>query len=290
MTTCKLCGSNEKLEISHILPKFIFRYQKKTSPTGFIRTTENPNKTVQDGIKTEFLCGKCEDILSVWETKFANEIFYPYQNNPAVKIEYGKWLSKYLASVSFRVLSYHHHNNMLSHFDDEMLNCVPTAIDNLCNFILDKNPHPKEQRQLLILLDTLNPQTSTFISQDFNLYLSRAIDIDIITNDSDSFIYIKYLKFLQLCPIKLKTNKGWKTARINNSQGVLQPQNQELPDYVVHRLKKGAAMLEDSIGNVSENQAKIISNRTALIPIKKLLEYPIAEAIITDIQQQTLSK
>lgn len=107
--TCRLCNKEANLEVSHILPKFIFKYHKKTSPTGNIRSTKNPNLTTRDGEKLPFLCSECEDIFSKWETRFATDIFHPYQNNELTKFTYGDWLYKYLASVSFRVLVYVYH-------------------------------------------------------------------------------------------------------------------------------------------------------------------------------------
>lgn len=64
MNKCALCGNEAELELSHILPKFLFRYQKKSSPTGNIRSVVNPNRIVQDGEKLPFLCGGCEDLFS----------------------------------------------------------------------------------------------------------------------------------------------------------------------------------------------------------------------------------
>ncbi len=118
---CRLCDKEKSLEISHIVPKFIFRHLKKTSPTGYIRATENPNRPVQDGIKLPFLCGDCEDIFSKWETLFANKVFYPYQNDEAQEFKYEEWLTKYLASVSFRVLVYVYEDTGLDYFSPEML-------------------------------------------------------------------------------------------------------------------------------------------------------------------------
>lgn len=57
---CALCRENKELELSHIVPKFVIRYLKKTS-TGAIRNMENPNKIAQDGEKHYLLCGDCED-------------------------------------------------------------------------------------------------------------------------------------------------------------------------------------------------------------------------------------
>ena len=50
---CKLCEKKAKLEESHIVPKLIFRWLKKTSATGLLRKGADINKPVQDGLKLQ---------------------------------------------------------------------------------------------------------------------------------------------------------------------------------------------------------------------------------------------
>ena len=275
MTKCRLCQEEKDLEISHIIPKFVFRHLKKTSPTGNMRSTENPNKSTQDRLKLPFLCGDCEDLFSVWETKFANEIFFKYQEGNKNSFPHDTWLTKYLASVSFRVLSYAYYDIGLDFFNESMLRHVPMAIDRLRKYLLGESPNPGEQRQLLLLLDKAKEP----LDSDFNMYLVRGVEHDVLTTDNDSFVYIKYLKFLQLCPIKLSSNKGWKTGRISLNKGMLSVKDHELPDYVSKRLWKGTETLTSSRDSISVKQASIISSRVEVVPVKKLLESPITQAI-----------
>ncbi len=51
-------------------------------------------------------------------------------------------------------------------------------MNNLKEYLLGNNPHPKDQRQSLLLLD----KTSDEIN-DKNMYLTRAIDFDVMTTD-----------------------------------------------------------------------------------------------------------
>ena len=44
---CALCRKEADLELSHIVPKMVVRELKKTS-VGQLRSTENPNGTMQD--------------------------------------------------------------------------------------------------------------------------------------------------------------------------------------------------------------------------------------------------
>ncbi|WP_198942546.1 hypothetical protein [Methyloprofundus sedimenti] len=243
-----------------------------------MRSTDNPNKSTQDGVKLPFLCGDCEDLFSPWETKFANEIFFKYQERSESKFSYDTWLTKYLASVSFRVLAYAYYKNELGHFDENMLRHVPVAINRLRKYLLGESPNPGEQRQLLYLLD--KPVNSS--DSDFNMYLVRAIEHDILTTDTDSFIYVKYLNFLHLCPIKLSSNKGWRTGRISLSKGVLSVKDHELPDYVLNRMRSGARTLTESRQKISDKQASVISKRVGDVALERLVESPIAKAVLNN--------
>ncbi|MCC3648478.1 hypothetical protein JGK52_17595 [Cytobacillus oceanisediminis] len=61
---CALCRKDAILELSHIIPKFVYRSMKKNSPTGNMRLMSEPNRKIQDGDKQNMLCGECEDFFN----------------------------------------------------------------------------------------------------------------------------------------------------------------------------------------------------------------------------------
>ena len=77
---CKLCGKNDDLRESHFIPKFVGKWIKKTSVTGYIREKNEVQKRAQDIAKEHWLCGDCEQLFSRWEREFANKVFYPFVN------------------------------------------------------------------------------------------------------------------------------------------------------------------------------------------------------------------
>ena len=87
LTKCALCGNEAELELSHTVPKMAVRTLKKTA-IGNIRSTENPNKTIQDSEKLYMLCGDCEDLFSEKETWFASKIFHPYLKKEKTIFDY----------------------------------------------------------------------------------------------------------------------------------------------------------------------------------------------------------
>lgn len=103
---CKLCREPSELLESHIIPRFVFAWMKRTSSTGFLRNGRNPNQRQQDGLKTYLLCAACESRLNAWETPFAAHVFLPFHEQEQIVLPYDDWLLKLCVSVSWRVLTY----------------------------------------------------------------------------------------------------------------------------------------------------------------------------------------
>lgn len=100
---CALCGSDSKLELSHIIPKMVVRKLKETS-VGNIRNVDNPNSTVQDSEKHYMLCGVCEDLFSDCEKYFSDVMFQPYIKDEKTQYDYDDRLFYFLTSLSWRSL------------------------------------------------------------------------------------------------------------------------------------------------------------------------------------------
>lgn len=95
--TCALCDQEEvRLKESHIIPKFVYQWIKETSPTSYLRSSDNVNKREQDGPKEYLLCGECESHLSIMEAEFAKNIFKKIAN-------YQQQAPKILVTESMRV-------------------------------------------------------------------------------------------------------------------------------------------------------------------------------------------
>ena len=87
-STCELCCKEKDLRESHIIPKFVFDWQKESSGTGFLRSSRVPNRRVQDGAKEYMLCSDCETLFNQWETSFATNIFHPLNRRENIQFEY----------------------------------------------------------------------------------------------------------------------------------------------------------------------------------------------------------
>ncbi len=124
---CALCESERELQESHIIPRFVFKWFKETSP-GAIRSTQTPNLRIQDGAKLELLCADCENLISGWERAFCETIFTPFHLNQFKPVEYSVWALKFAVSVSWRVLQYYFRVDNLAHFTPEQKELAQDAL------------------------------------------------------------------------------------------------------------------------------------------------------------------
>lgn len=72
---CALCGEKKILQKSHLVPKFMSEWVKRTSLTGKLRNSSKPNSRQQDGEKEKMLCFECEQRFSKREKVFSRDIF-----------------------------------------------------------------------------------------------------------------------------------------------------------------------------------------------------------------------
>lgn len=92
-----------KLMKSHLIPKFVGRYIKKTSLASNLRNLHgNVNKPEQDLLKEYLLCDSCEGLLNNFETPFSNNIFRKLHDGDN-KFNYDEWLLKFVVSISWRI-------------------------------------------------------------------------------------------------------------------------------------------------------------------------------------------
>ena len=89
-----------------MLPRFLGKYLKETSATGFLTAVDlngKPSRS-QDLYKRKLLCSQCELVLNEAETFFADAVFYPFKKNELNTIPVDDRLGRFAVSVSLRAL------------------------------------------------------------------------------------------------------------------------------------------------------------------------------------------
>ena len=245
---CNLCGSNLPLKQSHIIPRFIGKWMKDTAFTPYIRFGMDIEKRHQDLLKLKLLCGECENRISAWETKFANEVFYPTVDGKTT-FRYRDWFVKFAASLSWRALQ---HRRLLQIEEPPDLNVIFDDMEvRLKSYLLGTVKHlgPFTQHVYPVseLAEPIEPG-----SPMLNRYLARAVEIDYIRNDdfSEVMVYVKLPMFMFLSIGASKYRKWFETSRIKKS-GKLWPKHYILETGMLDYLLERANRMHELLNSMS---------------------------------------
>jgi len=236
---CKLCGQDRELKESHFIPKFVGKWIKKTSVTGFLRESNEMGKRAQDTAKEYWLCGCCEGLFSQWEREFANGVFYPFVNDGASTAKYNNWMSKFCASISWRTLTFIRSKNPTDEKNLDYQRILNNAQEHLKNYLLGVVNNLNQYEQHLFPLKNFEHSDSSNVPPNMNRYFLRSFAMDIVGNNNDQFIYTKLPSFILLGVIKAKNLKSMRSSRIAINSGQISPRIYRLPgglsDYIFEK-------------------------------------------------------
>jgi hypothetical protein len=219
--TCKLCGRESELQESHIVPKFIYKYLKNTSPTGKLREGDNINLRKQDGIKLYWLCKECETMFSKWEKYFFEHIFSPLQKD-VIPINYDDQFLKFCVSISWRVLKYHLEQGFLDHFSNNIKIKMDGALKEWKKCLLGEINNPGIYEQHFYNFTGTLQKSNSPISSNFHRYLQRSVDIDVINWGPQAIIvYTKFPGLLLIGVIFIEHRTQFRDMKIHVNNGVL---------------------------------------------------------------------
>jgi hypothetical protein len=237
---------------SHIIPGFVFRWKKDTSATGRLRSSDSPQKRVQDGLKVPMLCGECEGLFNSFETPFASQIFYPFATGKADTVSYGPWLLKFCVSVSWRILALAHIEGRLAGWSEHRQILAHAALKRWKAFLQGAEKHPGEFSQELLPLAAVEKTTVGDLPVNINRYFLRGVDMTIALGERKAvYTYAKMGPFCLFGTIEATPN-SWEGTKVHVSHGVLRPSRYVLPmemlDFIKDRANKMASV------SIPENQ------------------------------------
>ncbi|NRB37060.1 MAG: hypothetical protein HRU20_01175 [Pseudomonadales bacterium] len=236
---CKLCDKEALLKESHFIPKFVGKWVKKTSITGYIRINDEEHKRAQDIAKEYWLCGECELLFSDWERNFANNIFYPFVKDEKSEAFYDSWMSKFCASLTWRTLTYIRSKNDRSSKSDEYNKYLDDTEKHLRKYLRGEVLNLDGYEQHVFPLDAIESTTYQDLPPNINRYFLRTMAMDIVGNDKEIFIYTKLPKFIILGIVKATNPKVFRARRIAIKSGKINPREYRWPDgfhsYIINK-------------------------------------------------------
>lgn len=270
---CRLCKNEDDLKESHFIPKFVGKWIKKTSVTGYIREKNEIHKRAQDIAKEHWLCGYCEQLFSGWEREFANKVFFPFVNEGKSVATYRSWMSKFCASLSWRTLTYIRSKNPKDEEDVERKALLDEVQEHLKKYLLGETENLYQYEQHLFPLEKIESTDSYDLPPSINRYFLRIMGMDIVGNSTDQYIFTKLPSFMLLGVIKAKNVKAMRSSRIAINSGVLSPREYRWPDgFASYVFEKADEIIElhqsipqkhlDSFDKyIKENPEKVIKSK-----------------------------
>ena len=225
---CRLCGSNGELKASHIFPRFVFQWLRRTGGGQYFRSSDKPGVREQDGPKEYLLCGNCEQRFSSRESYFKQKIFDPYIDGKATSISYDSRLFYFVISVAWRTLiQAFGHKDIDRH---RFIRPLRQAETEWRQYLLTEASPPTHNEAHLFLTDVISGGIQPV--RRMNLYFARAVDGTIASSENGCSVYWKFARFISFCSITPFDQSLWIGTRISPSGGTLAVP-QEIQDGVI---------------------------------------------------------
>lgn len=281
---CKLCQKDAELRMSHFIPKFVGKWIKKTSITGYIRDSNEVHKRAQDIAKEYWLCSECEGLFSDWERSFANKVFYPFVDHNESVSSYGSWMSKFCASLSWRTLTYIRSKNSNENQAKDYIEAINAAELHLARYLLNQETSLYQYEQHLFPLERIEATTECGLPPNINRYFLRTMAMDIIGNSTDTLIYTKLPSFIVLGLVKVKEPQKMRSSRIALKHGKISPRSYYWPDGFINYIVEKAETISEAYDKIPEKHKESFEEYIINNP-EKAGNSKLFEAFIYDYEQ-----
>lgn len=254
LKTCALCKQKTELQKSHIVPKFVYRYLKDSSASGYFRSADAPSKRIQDGMVRDLLCRECEARFAGWEGLFAREIFLPTtQSKAPTSRNYDDRLLLFCVSVSWRILVAYRRDGKIDAFPQSVLAEVDEACETWRRVLLGELSNPGRFEQHLLPLGNFYQTSDPTTPANMNRYLTRAVDVVVHTDSRTTFVYVNMCGCLLFGFVEVLQPKQWRGSKVRPRGGVLS-QKFEAPGLVLMFLKRRAVSTSETLAKMSSRQ------------------------------------
>lgn len=274
---CRLYEIESELRNSHICPKFVIDYFKKTG-SKYLRPLNTPNQRLQDGTRRPYLSEKAEQLFSKSEKWFSEKVFIEYLENKKLVFDYDEHLFYFAISYLWRILLLELDTPIIQ--NQTYYNRLK-EVEKEWRFFLKDYKYPNNFNTINLLL-TDRVKSHNLDAQGVDYYFTRIIDSTIVANDNGSqlVIYGKFLRFIFWAVIDENGPIENRELKINPYKGQIRfPQefrDENMGGFFVNRIKQIDALPKPSI-----NQQEKISQEIDK-DFKKVISSDAGESLLND--------
>ena len=273
--------------MGHIIPRFVFKWLRKTGLTHHMRFNREPNKRAQDGMKLPMMCSGCEGRISGWERRFKDEVFTPLTK--------GEWPERYsresvlcALSIVWRVGQWAERAPE-AESEGERLSRERTAaaMPSWCEQLRAGVVAPETVVRLIPMGVVEN--AAEFFTGYQNRYLARAVQIDILYQGTEGACYT----WCKMGPLSIvgvvrqeEDDKGaWENTRLEPEGGKLKRRMvipQGIWEYMAQKAKEAGNLRNE----LSAKQKAVVNaaGKELLRTPEKLRETGMGQAILADMR------
>lgn len=224
---CALCDKTAELKLSHIIPKFVFRYLKKDSFTGRMRRTSDPNRSVQDGDKMYLLCEECEGLFSKNETYFSNAIYRPFKEHGFSGTKYEEdQLHRFITSVNWRTLyldliGFIEDKDEQNKLTEKQLDLLKNAEAIMRDYLLGERRDIDNIENHIFFFDTVKSvKGNESIKNPHVLVQGSAFGYTVISHEYDAiYVFANLTGIIIVTIIKKAKKEKWRNTFVKRSSG-----------------------------------------------------------------------
>jgi len=281
-TPCAFCEQPKPLQVSHVVPSFVYRWLKDTSATGYLRYGQRPNQRAQDGLKCELLCRDCEALFNGWETPFALNLFHPYHSRTTSRFEYKSWMSKCLTSICWRALIDLQRQGNLRQLNVNFGSDVDAALLTWKAFLREERRDIGEFELHVLPLDEI-AETDGDSPPRIHRYLLRAVQIDRIWTQQSAFVVVKLARLLVIGFIREPERAFWSGTKIDLETGAIAPGLMSVPNCLLNWVAQQAERISEIDATLSSRQEAKIQATVDMNPERAMQSETMA-ALAADIR------
>lgn len=259
---CALCRISYCEEQSHVIPAFVIKYLKRTSPTGYLRGTSGPNQRLTDGPKHELLCGACEDRFSVWEGRFARQIWRPLTEGRlgSEAFEYGGWLARFAVSVTWRALTSMLQRGQGGASSLDARRSIDRALQVWAQFLRgERHDLGAHSVQMILMLD--HDVVLTDLSPGFtSYYLARAVNYATFETSEGHDLVVKMGRVILVGCLDEARSGARSASALAPESGIYVPISERLPTSVGDLVKSAHESWLAACARLSERQRSVVND------------------------------
>lgn len=182
---CLLCGKPGPLRWGHVIPKAVGAWIRKTSATGTLRNSANPNRPLQDLPTFPMLSDCCEERFSKHESLAISRVWAPLvASETPQRVQYDSSLLYLAVSICWRIFA---STPWAGEHEDIVL-----AARTWADWLLGKRPSLDPYRVYVVATpSTIVRVQAAGAPRRLNHYLTRTVDGGFFDEPDGRFVFAK---------------------------------------------------------------------------------------------------